>query len=282
MPRLLQQFLFLFLAILSFATTACADEFAMCGSDAPDEYSSCEKPKISHPHNQFYIAPELYHVKRTKVGGSEQTGVLYGGQIGYDRFKRYGWYVGFEGLYATGHLKGYSGKKERIKSDLSDAYAEGRFGYTFQQKCGYHARFTPYLGGGYFRERNNFKNPSPVPAHFNTHYWYAAVGFLSQASLTPRYDLGLNFKAKFIYDPRCKVTHDPKSDNFTQLINEKVHYRVEVPLTYHYWEGSDKLMFSLVPFYEYRRYGFRVNFPADFIDTRFNLYGAFLKVIYSI
>lgn len=37
---------------------------------------------------------------------------------------------------------------------------------------------------------------------------------------------------------------------------------------------------GLVPFYEYRFYGHRANFPFDFLETKLKLYGATLKLHY--
>lgn len=231
--------------------------------------------------HQFYIGPEIYHVHRNREGGTKQNGTIYGVRAGYDRIKRYHFYWGFDALYGKGTLDGKSGGGHKLKSTFSDLFAEGRFGYTFQQKCGYRFSLTPFGGFGYMNERNNFKHPSPIPAHFHIRSWYGVAGFLSQASLTNCFDIGINFKARFLYEPKCKVSHDPDSDDSTQLINEKIHYRVELPLTYHYPECCDRFLISLVPFYEFRQYGKRVNYPFDFFDTKLNIYGATLKLIYT-
>jgi len=241
----------------------------------------CQMPSTKRKH-QFYIGPEIYHVHRNREGGTKQNGTIYGVRGGYDRIKRYHFYWGFDALYGKGTLDGKSGAGNKIKSTFTDTFAEGRFGYTFQQKCGYRLSLTPFGGVGYMSERNNFKRPSPIPAHFNIRSWYGVAGFLSQASPTDRFDIGINFKARFLYDPKCKVSHDPDSENSTQLINEKIHYRVELPLTYHYWECCDNFLISLVPFYEFRQYGKRVNYPFDFFGTKLNIYGATLKFIYNL
>lgn len=241
----------------------------------------CQAPLNQRGH-QFYVGPEIYHVHRNREGGTKQNGTVYGVRTGYDRIKRCRLYWGFDALYGQGTLDGKSGAGNKIKSTFTDIFAEGRFGYTFQQKHGYRLSLTPFGGVGYMSERNNFKHPSPIPVHFDIKSWYGVAGFLSQATVTDRCDIGLNFKARFLYDPKCKVSHDPESENSTQLINEKIHYRVELPLSYRYWECSDSLLISLVPFYEFRQYGKRVNYPFDFLETRLNIYGATLKFIYNL
>lgn len=232
------------------------------------------------PHNQLYVGPEIYHVHRTKEGGTSQNGVLYGVRAGYDRIKSYGFYWGGDVLYATGDLKGKSGLGNRLKSDFTDKTIEGRLGYTFKRNWCYKILFTPYVGYGYQEELNHFKRPSPIPVHFKTYFDYVPFGFLSDVRFTDCFHAGINFKVKYMWDPKCKVSHDPDIDSFTQLIKEKFHYRVELPLTYRSEYLCGRFWISLVPFYEYRQYGEHANFPIDFFNTKLRLAGATLKFMY--
>lgn len=234
------------------------------------------------PSHQFYIGPEIYHVRLTRGGGAHQDGMLYGGRLGYDRIKRYGWYWGVDALYATGELTGKNGGGHRIKSNFTDTSVEGRFGYTFKCKTGYRPSFTPFIGAGYFVQRNNFKHPSPIPAHFRTTFAYGTAGFLSQISINPCWDIGVNFKVRYPYDPKCHISHDPEVDNSTQTIAEKIQYRVELPVTYHTGYCCDRVLVSCVPFYEYRHFGEHPNYPFDFYDTKFNNYGLLIKFMYCL
>lgn len=229
---------------------------------------------------QLYLGPEIYQVYRTRSKGSTQDGLLYGVKGGYDRVKRYKIYYGFEALYASGVLCGESAGGDLVRSRFSDNYVEGRLGYTFQSKCQFQPSFTPFAGVGYFVEKNNCIYPRELPFHFKTTYLYAAAGFLSKISLSYNFDLGFNFKLKFPYDATCKVSNDPAEENSKQSINEKFQYRFELPLSYQPTES--RLRVSLVPFYEYREYGYHPNFPYDFLKTRLGLYGAQLKLIYCL
>lgn len=231
----------------------------------------------STPH-QFYIGPEIYHVSRSKSGGAKQDGTVYAGKIGYDYIKRYCFYFGAEALYGSGTLTGKA-NGERLKSRFIDAYAEGRIGYTFQQKCGCRLAFTPYVGGGYASEKNNFVHPSPLDVHFEIRYPYVCTGFLSSMKFNERWDVGINFKAKYPYDPRNHVTHDPDFDDSKMLVKECWHYRIEIPITY---QLSCPWHISFVPFYEYRKYGNQANFPFDFVETQLHTYGALLKFMYYL
>lgn len=229
--------------------------------------------------NQLYIGPEIYHVERKREGGTTQTGMIYGVRAGYDHIRRYTFYLGFETLYGKGRLHGTSPAGNRLKSIFRDGYVEGRFGYTFQQKCGYRFAFTPYIGGGYAKECNNFIKPSPLTIHMEMKYKYFCGGFLSKMSWTPHFDMGMNFKVKYTFEPQNSVSNDSKFDESDMLVKEEFQYRGELPLTYHWCQ---EWQISLVPFYEFRHYGGHVNYPFDFFDTKLNIYGATLKLIYCL
>ena len=231
---------------------------------------------------QFYIGPEIYNVHRTREGGATQDGLVTGVRAGYDRIKRYKIYFGFDTLYATGKLDGKSGAGNCLKSDYTDISVEGRLGYTLKSKGNFCPSITPYAGLGYLVEKNNFTEPESTPIHFRTSYLYAAVGFLSQISLSDRFDLGLNFKAKYPYEARCRVTHDPRQANSKQVINEKFQYRIELPITYKFLGCSDDFRFSVVPFYELRQYGRHPNYPCDYLETKLRLCGVQLKIMYCM
>lgn len=226
-----------------------------------------------------FIGPEIYYMERTKEGGAKQTGVLYGARIGYDRIQRCKLYWGADALWAQGIL---NGKKEdfRLRSQFTDANIEARFGYTFQCKSWRCASFTPFVGFGYFMEKNDYKHPTPLQVHFDNRFSYAPVGFLSEIFITPTFTLGLNFKVRVIMEGWQTVTHDPEHGRMTQHYDEKLQYRVELPLTYFFNWGCAALATSLDPFYEYRKYGHRANFPFDFFETQYQLYGATLKLFY--
>lgn len=246
-------------------------EECMCGG-------YCYTPLNRH---QVYIGPEIYHVRRTRHGGTEQTGTMYGVRIGYDRIKRCRIYWGGDFLYARGTLNGKSGRGSHLKSHLTDESIEGRIGYTFQKKCGIQVSFTPYIGVGYLRETNRFVSPSPIPVHFNTRFAYGAAGFLSNVPINERFEIGLNFKLKWMIDPQCKVTNDPDQDNFTQNIKQELQYRVDLPITYNF-QCYQRFALCLTPFYEYRHYGTHLNFPIDFMNTKFRNYGGVLEIIYRL
>lgn len=226
-----------------------------------------------------YIGPEIYYMKRLKEGGAKQGGTLYGVRIGYDYVQRSKFYWGADALWATGTLEGRI-RDEHLKSNFTDINPEVRLGFTFQSKCWRCASFTPYVGLGYFWETNDYQHPSPLKIHFKNQFSYVPIGFLSQIFITNTLSIGLNFKVRIIFEGEQHVTHDPKHENMTQHYQEKLQYRIELPATYFFCWTSHPLAVSLIPFYEYRHYGHRANFPFDFLDTKLNLYGATLKLHY--
>lgn len=226
-----------------------------------------------------YIGSDIYYVHRSRENGSKQSGPVAGVRVGYDYIKRYRPYFGIEGVWAQGTLTGHSGEGKRTKATFTDMYAEGRVGYTLQQKAGWQAFFTPFVGGGYLEEKTNFVSPSPSRYHNKLKFPYVTAGFLSGLTLMPRLDLGLSFKLRYMWEPKNCVTHDPKFDDSEQLIkNEKLQYRVELPFIY---KWNKRFLISLGPFYEYRHYGSHANFPSNFFETTLQMYGGTLRLIYN-
>jgi hypothetical protein len=229
--------------------------------------------------NQFSIGPEGYHVKRNREGGTWQNGWLGGLRGNYDHIKRCRLYWGIEGSYASGTLDGRTGSGIKIRSTFTDELIEGRLGYTFQSKGFPYIRISPYGGYGYFRETNKFKNPSPLHVKFTTQFNYIAFGFLSQATLSPSFAAGFNLKMKYPWHPKCLTSNDPDFSKHTQLIQENVIWRVELPLTY---RNCTRFQYLISPFYENRTYGGRENYPFDFFRTRYEIYGVIFQLIYQL
>ncbi len=233
------------------------------------------------PQHQLYIGPEIYHVSRdknAKYGHSKQRGFIYGVRASYDRIKRCRLYWGVDGLYATGDIKSHKGKK--VKICFTDENVEGRVGYTFQMKKGWLPTLVPFVGYGYFRETHHFKKPSPLLIKQRISFDYFAVGFLSQIYPHPLWVVGVNFKARILFNSKCGISDDPDYEDTTQNMKHKVQYRVELPITYRLNCWCDHLAVALVPFYEYRHYGEHANFPFDFKDVKLNFYGFDIRLMY--
>lgn len=226
-----------------------------------------------------YVGPEIYYAARTKEGGAKQSGTLYGVRLGGDYIRRNKIYLGLDMLWAQGCLRGKAQDSD-IKSILTDTNTEGRVGFTLQTKNYRCVSFTPYTGFGYFWENNCFEDPTPLPIHFKNQFAYIPFGFLSQFFINSNLSLGLNFKVRYLVNGKVKASNDPDHDDSTQNYDEKLQYRVELPADYFFCFQRHSLALSVVPFYEYRPYGHRANFPFDFLETKFNLYGATLKFLY--
>ena len=238
--------------------------------------SSCSiNPMKQH---QLFIGPEVYYLHRNRKG-SKQNGWIYGGRIGYERIKRCRLYFGVEGLYtAKGNLKGHTGEN-KVRIQFQDKNIEGRFGYTFQQKAGLLATVIPFVGYGYTEEVSFLKRPINFYQKSRLTYDYFAAGFITQIYPHKNFVLGLNFKARFLFNSKSKVSHIPEG-SFTHHFQHCAQYRAELPLTYRLTPECDRFAVSLVPFYEYRHYGTQFGTPFDFIDTKFNFYGFDVRFMY--
>lgn len=271
---------------LFFIQTGIKAECYLYDCDCTENFSVCECQNscqtLPLPQHQLYIGPEIYDVNRSKAikyGRSKQDGFVYGGRVGYDRIKRCRFYWGIDALYATGDLCGHK-DAGKVKLRFTDENIEGRIGYTFQMKEGWMPTLVPFVGYGYLRETSKFKRPTLLLIKQRISYDYVALGFLSQIYPHPLWVIGLNFKARILFNSKCKITDDPDYEDTSQNFKHKVQYRVELPITYRLNCWCDKLAVALVPFYEYRHYGEEVNFPFDFKDLQFNLYGFDVRLMY--
>lgn len=253
---------------------------------AQEECSECDEcdasPYWYNHGNRFHIGPEIYRAYRSREGGTHQHGWMVGCRIGYDYLRRYTIYVGIDGLYARGDLRGKSGSGSLNASTLTDANIEGRLGYTFQYKDGWRPFFTPFVGGGFYSEVNKFHSPTPLHIHFKTRFSYVTVGFLSGVTITPNWEVGLNAKVRYMLDPKCKITNDPEFENISLGIeNDQLQYRIEIPVVYHS-SCFEHFALSISPFYEYRYYGKMANYPFDFLKTEFRNWGATFSLVYYL
>lgn len=247
--------------------------------------SSAALHEQSTQGHRFLAGPEIYHVRRTREGGTKQTGYLFGGKMLYDHIKRYKFYWAAEASYARGPLCGHTGQKKKIRSCLSESLIEGRFGYTFQTKKWLRPAFTPFAGAGYFWETNRYSKSSPLPIHTQIAYRYVTGGFLASLTWNKTWQAGVTLKLRYMLNPRCKITHDPEYKKISLKVgNDKFQYRIEFPLNY--YSGCQYALphccygFSVIPFYERFCYERQSAYPFDFLKTQFSNYGATLSGFY--
>jgi hypothetical protein len=223
-----------------------------------------------HQH-QVYIGPEIFFTHREKeLSVAKQNGWSYGGRIAYERIKRYRIYWGVDGLYSKGCLEGHSGD---VKLHFTNKNIEGRIGYTIQKKNGFLPTLIPFVGYGYLQEISRFEKPIEVAHKERIAYDYFTAGFLSQFYPHRKWVLGLNFKARILFNSNCKISEDVKVEDFTQNFEQFVQYRVELPVIYRVSGTCDRVAIRLAPFYEYRHCGEQKNYPQNFLGTKLNMVG---------
>jgi hypothetical protein len=250
----------------------------MVGQECYDETEECS-PKKFRGHI-FAIGPEFSYLKRKREGGTRQHGMIYGVRASYDHIKRYKFYWGGQAYYGTGTLHGKTSMGSKLKSQWVDELIEGNLGYTFEYKECPHYSFTPFAGGGYFRESNKFKDPSPLPLKFITEFPYLSYGFFSSIRPYECLSIGLNARIRTMWDARCTVKDDPDFEKIKLIVGDRTHYRIELPIDYIKPIIFNTLEIGIVPFYEARFYGGKENFPFDFYETSVRLYGVNLQIIY--
>lgn len=228
--------------------------------------------------NTISIGPEIYQVRR--AAGTKQKGDSAGVRFTYDRIKRYHYYLGAQVFYGTGILRGHTSAGDKIRSRFTQKQVEGNIGYTFQLKSFPHVSFTPFAGYGYLKDINKFSPPTNLQATFTNQFRYASFGFLSSVYVFPCFTVGVNARFKWPWQTRCKVTDPFYPKDVRLIVKDKLHYRIELPFTYFGSLLRDHFEVAVVPFYEERLYGGRENFPFDFYETKYTLYGVNVQLIY--
>jgi hypothetical protein len=248
------------------------------------ECSAWEWNPFVGPH-YFSAGPEVDYMRRSRDSGSTMDGCLFGGWGSYDRFHPMSWYYGVEGYWVSGHIDG-NFKGTHTKAYDRDSTVLGKVGLTFQSSSWRQWTLIPFVGYGYFCGVTKF-SPRQVAKDeedegsvklkeivFHDTFKYYSVGFLSWAKLTKCVGLGINFKWNYMNDGKQRIDDDPQFGDVNLTMNDKSHYEVDFPLTYSACFRGKSFFASLVPFYRFRQYGGRENYPFDFATTIYHIGGA--------
>lgn len=222
-------------------------------------------------NQRLLVAPEVSHAKRTREGGTEQSGWLYGIHLNYDRLKSQGLYWGFDGYYTMGSLSGKSGSGTHLKSDFTDAEAEGRLGWSFGFGVKKPILITPFINYGYIYNKNDFDNVSVV---FEDTAQYYGGGILARVCWSENTTFGVNFSYQSMFEGKSKLAEaiDPEDRGAELMMENKNFYTLEFPISYRF-PSRQSIQAWVIPFYRHRHFGGRSNFPQDFIDTKYRFYG---------
>ncbi len=224
------------------------------------------------------VGPTVYHLQRTKEGGSNQQGVLGGVQACVERWRPKGVYWGLEGTYATGRLHGHTASGRTIDSRLTEKEVEGRLGYNIAANFN-RFQLVPFICGGKYECENKFVAPSPMTTTFNDHFDFIGYGFYLVCNLVDRFYYGFTFKAHYATNGWDELTHDPGVEDSKSRIKSEWQYDVEFP--FQYGSTHQGWAMQLIPFYRFRHFGGMESYPFDFIETKFTIYGARLMVMKS-
>jgi hypothetical protein len=218
----------------------------------------------------------VYGLVRTKEGGTRQTGTLGGVQVCFERWQVNSIYWAVEGYCAAGRIRGRTGRGTEIVSRLTEKEIEGRLGFNFPLRSG-RFQIVPYISAGQYKMENKFLDPSPIPATFEDHFDFVGCGFIAVCQVTPTLTVGCHFKSQYMMNGWDEMTDDPEEPDAQSRIQSEWQYGWELPITQNL--GYSDWALQLIPFYRYRHFGGMESFPFDFIDTKFNSYGARLMLM---
>jgi hypothetical protein len=225
------------------------------------------------PHALF-IGPEYSHISRTREGGSKQTGNLVGGHIRYDRISPHSIYLGADAYYDTGKAKGKTASGKQIRSTIDEYEIQARLGYNLYIDRINQLLIIPYATYSYFYGRNKFYGPSPNQYKLHDHLHLGGAGLWVSFCLFDCCRLGVDFNAKYIVDGKNKVTDDPEYDNIKLEIESQWQYELAIPIEFKVPVCDCCLECRFVPFYRFRHLGGKPNYPFDYKETKYRLYGA--------
>lgn len=222
---------------------------------------------------QVYTGPEVYHVTRIRGKGVEQRGLLVGEHSGFEHIVPHTVYLGLDGYYATGTLRGHNSINLDMDSTLREAEVEGRAGFTVHTRYCPFLLLAPYLGYGHFYSKNHILPPYPLPVTLHDDFSYLSAGFKTRIILSQGFTIGIDFKIKVPFQTNSKVTGYPDQPDTILHMGEEEQYEAELPIQFDFCWGGWPLGLELVPFYRYRHFGGREDFPFNFVETRFHILG---------
>ena len=252
----------------------CYREYCYCCCEFDDD--CCEHMAALHGAS---FGPIAFYFKRDRVSGSRQEGGLYGIYVQYERIQPSAFYWGIDYYFAVGELNGTGSFGDALTSDFKEWEVEMHAGYTWPLFCMRPILITPFGGLGYYEAENQFVPPSMVSWEYDTNYSFATFGLLVRIGLSCRWVIGVRAKGRYTFHPRCKVKGDPINGTVVQLIENEMHYSVELPIEYACFDDGRDFEVIFAPFYGFRKLGGRENFPADFYTTDYTLLGARLQML---
>ncbi len=224
------------------------------------------------PH-YFYIGPEFSYVKRTREGGSRQSSFMYGGHFLYERMAGNSLYWALDAYYTTGNAHGKTGSGSKLKSTFTDSQVEGRFGLTWHLPYLNRLFLTPYVAYGAFYSTNRFHHPSPISCELQDSFRYGACGLITTWSIRESLVVGIDFRGKYMLNGKDRVTHDHEHDDVKLDIECMWQYELDIPIEFITCVYGRNVSLRAVPFYRFRHLGGKPNYPYDFFETKYRIYG---------
>jgi len=168
--------------------------------------------------------------------------------------------------WARGELSGVNSANAVTFSIASDKECELDVGYTL-------SRFTPFIGYGRFVSSTEFVEPSPILCSFRHTGSFAVCGINLLSQLTECLHYEVRAKARYMYDGKQTIVREQGVDSITLAMRNKMHYEIELPITYSFSLSQTVCATTISPFYRYIHFGGRENFPFNFQETKYRIMG---------
>lgn len=237
-----------------------------------------EALRIHGPHS-FFLGPEFYYLVRTRANGSRQEGEMGGINFKYERFKRRAFYWALEYDGGWGELDGHDPSGNSLQSNLNQQQLEVRGGYNFQWKAGKQPYILPFVGYGYFYQKNEIFPPHNV--NLVDDFPYASIGIQLGFNPTCNLSIGLFAKADWMLEGNTRIENSPEFGTVKMNMEAEWQYDFELPITYRTNQCRRTFYCECTPFVKLRHFGGLPSVPFDFNETRYHAYGVKLLVAYD-
>lgn len=210
---------------------------------------------------RIYVAGDLfhrnYHEMIEKPAEADEHGGLYGYMFGYDYFKKWDFYRGFEfgGSYGkvdydgakvnldTGHIRKYNGTSIHHNFNW-----ETRYGFAFAVPYCQELTIAPFVGFGYQRWLRD------VDFREKYRWFYWNFGLKSAYVCLDWLDIEFHIKFNRMAYGTLRIEELGEKDVHLRLGN-KWHCVIEFPFRFYPFQGSRHIDLSFVPYYKRQNLG---------------------------
>lgn len=248
---------------------------------------------VYEPINLLTISP-VFGKSRMRQGTIKERGFLNGTRLNFDSIFPTNLYLGAEIGFKNGFFRGNGNaafglenanlkKGEKVtlvtfsRSRYSDIWGEVRIGFNAGPIGNQSSLVLPFFLIGKELERDTFFASEVLPLRNRISYAYLGVGAITKILVVDRLFVGLNFKLKWLFNTRGRVSghEDIVNKRFSQGCF--FHWDLEVPIQY---IVTKNLLLGIAPMWQFKSYMRHKNSISGTERANFCMSGLLLQLGY--